>query len=436
MAKSHRATKPLLEAEVHLDDWVARGAVSADLDGRQISIDRGIPGETVRVLIDRRHRPWRGVAVEILAGSPLRQSPPCRYYLDDCGGCQWQHLTYEAQLAAKRDLVNRELQRAGLDRQVDAVHGMVDPWRYRRTAAIAIGWEAGFRPRGRRGIVEIRDCLIAHPLIGRLADQLNDLLRDGQLPNYHGKVWLDCTVIGTELDPSIQVLLQGIMGLTLESHPELPQVASDLIAIPEVSAVAFRHRAGHALPLCGELVGAIEVDGRSLHLPAGSFFQTNLRLLPAVIARMRAALGGHQVRQAADVYGGVGTFAFALADQVEEMSLVELDAAAVDAARITATALGVKNMRSVSQHAERAVANLPTLDLIVVDPPRSGLGDAVVEAITARAVPLVFYLSCAPASLARDLSALAVGGYAIRSLEVFDFYPQTYHVESLAILGL
>src|SRR5437764_2217791 len=117
---------------------------------------------------------------------------------------------------------------------------MENPWRYRRTAALAIGWEAGFRPRGRRGIVEIHECLISHPLIGRLAHRLNELLEAGALPNYHGKVWLDCSVVGSAERSGLQVLLQGIQGLTLESHPELPEIAAALASIEDVRSVAYR----------------------------------------------------------------------------------------------------------------------------------------------------------------------------------------------------
>jgi 23S rRNA (uracil1939-C5)-methyltransferase len=343
-------------------------------------------------------------------------------------------VSYEGQLAIKRELADRELAAAGLDCRVDAVHGMDDPWRYRRTAAIALGWEAGFRPRGRRGIVEIHDCRISHPAIGRLAAELNDVLRRGLLPNYHGKVWLDCTVVDGETGPELQVVIQGITGLTLEDHPELPEVAEALFGLGEVASVAFRHRSGEVVPLIGPLLGVISVSGVPLHVPAGAFFQTNVVMLERVIARMRALLGERTISRAADVYGGVGTFAFALADRLDGVTLIELDPQAVAAARETARATGLENVTCVSAHAERALADVTGLELAVVDPPRSGLGDTVVDALAAHAVPAIFYVSCAPRSLALDLAGFREHGYGARSVELFDFYPQTYHVESLAVL--
>lgn len=397
-------------------------------------VDRGIPGELVDASFDRRRKPWRGVVTAVEEASPDRVASPCPYYLEGCGGCQWQHINYPAQVETKRVLVDRALGESGSTARVGLVHAMEEPWRYRHTAAIAIGWEAGFRPRARRGILEIRDCPISHPLIGMLADRLNVLLRSNCLPNYHGKVWLDCTVVGTPASPTLQVVLQGIEGLTLENHPELPAAAEEIGRIDGVSSVAFRHRQGQVEALVGPLLSSVEVGGRPMWLPAGAFSQTNLEMVPRVLERMRAALTGRHVRGAADVYGGIGTFGLPLADQVEHMTIIELDAQAVAAAESTAEDWGVRNVDFVSAHAERALPGLPALDLVVVDPPRSGLGEAVTSALLDNGVPLVLYVSCAPLSLARDLAHLEAGGYRIASLEMFDFYPQTYHVESLAVL--
>jgi 23S rRNA (uracil1939-C5)-methyltransferase len=318
---------------------------------------------------------------------------------------------------------------------------MEEPWRYRSTAAIALGWEAGFRPRARRGILEIHDCLISHPLIGALAHQMNLVLRGSSgasapIPNYHGKVWLDCTVVGKRDRPALQVVIQGIQGLTVETHPELPDVAKLIAALDGVATVAYRHRAGHVEPLIGDLMSTVEVAGREMLLPAGSFSQTNLPAAERVLARMEAALDGNVPARAADVYGGIGTFGLPLATVVSEMTIVELDRLAVDAARRTARLWGLKNVRFMAQHAEQALSESMQLDLVIVDPPRSGLGPIARNAIATAGIPLVMYVSCYPPSLAQDLAALQVAGYRVRQLELFDFYPHTYHVECLAIAEL
>jgi tRNA/tmRNA/rRNA uracil-C5-methylase (TrmA/RlmC/RlmD family) len=117
------------------------------------------------------------------------------------------------------------------------------------------------------------------------------------------------------------------------------------------------------------------------------------------------------------------------------MTIIELDPAAVDAAQRTSNLWGLDNVRYIAEHAERALPRLMDPDLVIVDPPRTGLGPVVCEAITACRIPCVVYVSCFPPSMAQDLKALHAAGYRVRSLELFDFYPHTYHVECLAIVG-
>jgi 23S rRNA (uracil1939-C5)-methyltransferase len=282
--------------------------------------------------------------------------------------------------------------------------------------------------------VAVHDCPIAHSLIGRFSHRLNELVRNGLLPNYHGKLWLDCTVVSGAGAPALQVVIQAITGITSETHPELPKMASTLAGMEWVRSVAYRHRSGEVLTLVGEPVDRIVVYGRPLYLPAGSFSQTNPEMLDLLMGRMRALLEGSQIRAAADVYGGIGTFALALADCAASMTLVELDPNAVAAARRTARERGLSNLAFIRRHAERALPELEGLELAILDPPRSGLGEVVIGALTGYRVPLIMYVSCAPPTLARDLGMFRRSGYSVERLELFDFYPQTYHVEALAVL--
>lgn len=432
-SRRRRAPGPPVEVELHLGDWGPKGAVLAEQEGRTVPIDRGIPGERVLALV-HRHRHRRGVVTEVLEESPARIAAPCVHYAQGCGGCQWQHVAYGAQLAARNEVLNRELSDHGVHRRVGTIHGMAEPWRYRRTASIAIGWEAGFRPRGGRGIVEVRDCPIAHPLIGRLARRLNELLRAGQLPNYHGKVWIECTVVGSDQASSLQLLIAGIEGLTCESHPELPAVGATLAGIDNVSSVAYRHRTGEPRELIGPLESTFDVAGRSMWLPAGSFSQTNVAMLEVLLEEMQSLVRASGACRAADIYGGIGTFALQLARSVERMTLVELDPRAVAAAERTARLWGLTNVSFVRAHADHALPGMRDVDLVIVDPPRSGLGTSVTDALVRSTARLVLYVSCAPPTLAADLAALVRGGFDVRSVDAYDFYPQTYHVEALAVL--
>src|SRR5947209_6430312 len=154
--RRRKTPKPPIELQLSLGEWGPKGAVEAEHEGRRMAIDRGIPGEDVIAEVDRRRRPWRGVVQEALQPSEDRIEAPCPYYAAGCGGCQWQHMSYERQLSSKAWSVDRAMEVCGVGARTGQIHGMETPWRYRHTAAVAIGWEAGFRPRGRKGIVEIR----------------------------------------------------------------------------------------------------------------------------------------------------------------------------------------------------------------------------------------------------------------------------------------
>jgi tRNA/tmRNA/rRNA uracil-C5-methylase (TrmA/RlmC/RlmD family) len=184
----------------------------------------------------------------------------------------------------------------------------------------------------------------------------------------------------------------------------------------------------------GDPIGTIYVAGRPMYLPAGSFSQTNSQMLTVLLNRMRSAIQGRDIANAADIYGGIGTLGLQLADCVDRMALIELDGSAVEAARRTASEWGLTAIDFISRHAEKVVPEMLSLDLAIVDPPRCGLGDIVVDALAATAVPFILYVSCAPPSLARDLAQFARHDYSIETLDIFDFYPQTYHVESLVVL--
>ncbi len=241
-------------------------------------------------------------------------------------------------------------------------------------------------------------------------------------------------MVGPAISASLQVLIQGIPGLTEELNPELPDAALAIAGLSHVETVAFRHRSGTARALVGPLINEIEVGDYTFLLPAGSFFQTNVRMLPVLYARLREIVREKPAERVADIYGGVGTLGLPMAGDVGELTLVELDPMAADAAQQTARRWGLSNVTVVAKHAERALRNLP-LDLAIVDPPRSGLPASVIEALSGNGVPSIIYLSCAPASLARDVAAFGDAGYRLLSLDMFDFYPQTYHVECLAVLG-
>jgi 23S rRNA (uracil1939-C5)-methyltransferase len=434
-----RQDQPREEVTLAVESMAHGGAALGRLDGRVGLIDYAIPGEEVRASVRRRKKDYfEADTIEVLRAAPERVTPPCPYF-GPCGGCQWQHIDYAAQLRFKRDVVAEQLRRIGhLSLDIAAVHS-ADSWGYRHSAAIALGHAAGFRSRHTRWEIEMHECLIAHPAISRLLDDLNDLIARGEIVNFRGKNWLEVKVVhptGNTDEAAIQAVLKGIAGIDPEEKPDVLAALARIAALPNVWSLAFRRAKGGTVPVKGPLRAPVAVAGRVYQLPAGSFFQTNLGLLPQLLARITALAAPYHAGTIADLYCGVGLFGLWLAREFPQATVVgiEVDALAIEAAEATARDWSLTNCRFVACSAERALSELPAVDAIIVDPPRSGLDEKLLRALIERGPQGFIYVSCEPATLARDLAILTEGGYTVQSVELFDFFPQTYHIESLAYL--
>ncbi|MFN8515217.1 MAG: 23S rRNA (uracil(1939)-C(5))-methyltransferase RlmD [Chloroflexia bacterium] len=436
--KQQREEQPREEVVLAVEQMAHGGAALGRIEGRVALIDYAIAGEEVRAVVRRGKRDYlEGEATEVLRAAPERVAPPCPYF-GPCGGCQWQHIDYAAQLRFKQGVVEEQLRRiGGLDLAVSAAHSAA-PWEYRHSAAIALGHAAGFRSRHTRWEIEIQRCLISHPAVSRLLVELNELIARGGIVNFKGKLWLEVKVVHPPeaTEGTIQAVLKGIAGVDPEGKPDIEAALVELAKLPSIWSLAFRRAKGATVPVAGPLRAPVLVAGRRYQLPAGSFFQTNLALLPELLARISALVAPYRGGTIADLYCGVGLFGLWLAAESPETAVVgiEVDPLAIEAAEATAAEWGLSNCRFVARPAEKALGELPEVDLVIVDPPRSGLDEKLLRSLIERGPRGFVYVSCEPSTLARDLKILTEGGYAVRSVEVFDFFPQTYHVESLAFL--
>lgn len=420
-------------ADARLGRFDPDGTIPLEVTGRRTSVEGGIPNETVRLaLTGRRDRP-RAEVISVLDPSPERVTPRCRV-VDECGGCEWQHLSQPGQLLHKAAIVRRLLSAQRLPTRIDAVHPMDDPWAYRIRAQIALGPEAGFRMRRSKQVVGLRACPVVHPAISRLLEELNRLIRLRELPDYRGRVLLHAQVVGSPAEPRLQLLLEGVDGLRLDECDATRQIAATLAGVRAVESVSVQLRPDEVVPLAGPELSWVALRGRELALPPGSFFQSNWSLLPALLDRALELAAVQPGEMAADIYGGVGLFGLFMAAAGARVTCVEIDPRAVAAAETTARSWGLEWFDVVAAPAEDAVADLPRLDLALVDPPRTGLDLTTVGALIERQVPRIVYVSCSPISYARDAAQLVRAGYTIQRYELFDFYPQTVHVEGLALL--
>lgn len=426
------------EAELTLGPFAPDGTTTAIFGEREIPVEKGIPGERVTAAITtlKGRRGWtRATVMDVIEASPDRIVPPCPYFREhDCGGCEWQHMTDARQLAVKHQIVAELMDEAGIKHPPDAVTALDEPWRYRHSAAISLGRGAGFRKRRRQSVIPIRDCPISHPAISDLLTTLNDWFTEGVYPDLRGKAWIEVKVVGAADAPTLQLVIGGIGGMDLPNRSELHALADRLAALPHVVAVTYKHPSGETRPYHGPGASIVEVGGEPFVLPAGSFFQTNLPLVPRLIERILSLVTLGPEHTAADIYCGAGLFTMSLARQAGRVVAIEVDPAAIAAARETASLWGLTNIAFYAKPAEKAMDLLPDLELALVDPPRSGLDPRVIDAIIAKRPRQFVYVSCNPITLARDLRSFITAGYTLRTLELFDFFPQTSHVESLAYL--
>lgn len=366
-----------------------------DDTGRVVFVDGALPGETVAVELHQQKKDFaRGHVAEVLRPSEDRVEPPCPFVVTGCGGCDWQHVRPYAQRRLKTAIVADALRRqARLEVAVD--EGPALPAEGYRTTlrGVAVDGRFGFRRRQSHEAVEVGPCLVAHPLV-------DELVTDGRFPNG-------------------EVVLRA--GARTGERLVIVNVDSTAAQVPEgVRVVSAAELSSGTRAWFHE-----EVAGRRWRISARSFFQARPdgaeALIGAVGRAMEGALpaGGHLV----DLYGGVGLFAGALAGGAQ-VTLVEQSASSVADARVNLADQDARIVRADVDHWGPGRA-----DVVVADPPRTGLGRRGVGKVAATHAGRLALVSCDPGSLGRDARLLAEAGYELRSSQLVDLFPQTSHVE-------
>jgi len=379
-------------------DWIDRvielevgpvahgGHCVARVEGRVVFVRHALPGELVRAVVteDRQASFCRADTVTVLRASPDRVQPPCVWARPGgCGGCDFQHVDPAAQRELKADVLAEQLRRmAGMDRrvEVEALPGRALGWRTRMRLAVAADGTPGLRPHRGHDVIPIDGCPLA-------CDGLLDQVLTSTWPPGH-----DIEVV-RDADGTTRV------------DGDTRQV----------------------------------VGGRGWRVEAGTFWQVHPELPEALSAALREWVPPTPGGVAWDLYGGAGVLAATLAGAVGargSVTVVESDKRSVAAGR---AALGdLRQVRWVTGRVEQVLADPTRLpgppDVVVADPPRKGLGKAVVQALVAAGAARVVYVACDPAALARDLASFTARGYEVAGLRAFDAFPMTHHMECIALL--
>lgn len=427
--------KPPREAVLQVGPFDDHGTSRAELDGRLLEVEHGIPGEIVEGHVYGKRRRWARV-VNILQSAPDRVSAPCPHFHQGCGGCPWQMLDYRSQVERKIRQVETEIDRGGLSIPVTQMHTMTEPWRYRTTAGISLGKHAGFRRHGTQSIVGLDDCPISHPLIGKLASHLNQAIQAGETPNFLGKMAVEVRVAGDPDEPLLHICIVPSPGSPHASVDAVMPLARSLARLSHLSGILYRYRQDQPQLIYGDPFATTLVMGKPFALSSATFFQTNTTLLPEIVDSLLQASNAGSESKVIDMYGGVGIFGLLLAPTVKEVVEIEVDPVAIEACKLSCSLQGLSNVRFLRATAETVMEGIGAADTVIVDPPRSGLTPRVIEVLGRIRPSRILYISCLARSLVRDIVSLSEYGYQSQGIEAFDFYPQTYHVELFTTLHL
>jgi 23S rRNA (uracil1939-C5)-methyltransferase len=407
------------------------GAFLARDQGKAVFVPLVLPGEEARVRIVEDKRGYATAEMtEMVQPAPERVAPACRHF-GACGGCQYQHADYAAQLAYKLAILRETLERAGVHAPEEMAVLSAEPWAYRNRIRLAFDPQGNPGYRGRRShtIVPIAECPIAAPLLVRAALAITEILRKSPRGQQPDELSLFC-------DAEETALLAGIHTASPAKLP-LEDFGSALaVRVPELkgaeqTAGDQSGRLPRTLARWGAGSLTYQTAGFDYRVDHGAFFQVNRWLTDDFVERVTAGLEG---ALAWDLFAGVGLFARRLAAGFARVIAVESAPSATAALAHNLRGTGASAVKAATLDFLRRAHRGERPDLIVVDPPRTGLGAETTAQLAQRAAPTLVYVSCDPATLARDLRGLMGVGYRIQEITLADLFPQTFHIETIVRL--
>ena len=437
MPATRRRRKSPVILETRIEKLSHEGRGICHHNGKTVFVFNALPGERVEVQIDRNRKQLaEGHALRILEPSDQRIEPNCPHF-SVCGGCSLQHLGSDDQLAFKQQALAERMEHAGID-----VGGWMEPlrstpWGYRRKARLGVKHVrkkgrvlVGFRERSSPFLADMRQCPVLDPRVGTRLEELSELIGGLEASNRIAQIELacddeHCALAFRHLDPLSVEDRQRLIdfardsGLWVQLQPAGPDSIEPLY--PERQELYFR-------PLANE-------DLR-IGFRVSDFTQVNADLNQRMVAQALERLELQPQQRVLDLFCGLGNFTLPLARRVASVTGVEGDRAMVQRARDNARALGIENT-------EYHAADLSAVDggeiwlktgydRILLDPPRSGAQEVIPHLLKIGA-GIIVYVSCQPASLVRDARLLVEGGYRLDALGIMDMFPQTAHVESMAV---
>ncbi len=411
--------------EITIEKLVYGGEGLGRLNGRAVLVPLVLPGERVSARpVKEEPRLVRALAEQILEPSPGRVTAECPYFTR-CGGCQYQHARYEDQLRYKAAILRETLARIGKLEAPEPEVVAAEPWHYRNRVQFKAGkrgreFHLGYFERGSRRLLDVDQCPISAPEINALLPELGELGRRPDFPEGPAEIELFVAPEGALLAriTSTVPVPETLVSACREHLPGLVSLAAEA---PGSGRPRRIFGPGHLVYSAGGF------DYRVSH---GVFFQSN-RFLTDTLAEL--VTGDLEGEAALDLFSGAGYFTLPLARRFARVVAVESNRMAVRDLDSNCSRAGLGNVEVVHSKAENFLTEAQRPDAVLLDPPRAGVGKAAIEALARLDAPAIIYVSCDPATLARDLAPL-VAHYRLERLQLVDLFPQTFHIEAVATL--
>lgn len=401
--------------EVRIDRLAYGGDAIGKLpDGRVVFIPYALPGERVRVsLVDEKPHLVRAKLLEVIEPSDERISPRCPHF-GLCGGCHYQHMKYPAQLKSKAHILQEQLERIGHFKEIPPIRIGASPeeWYYRNHIQFHLTHtgELGFQIARTNQSFPVRECHLPEKQINQIWPQI-------EIEPHLG---FDRISLRSGMDGELMLILEG-------SNPPVLDFSIENLTLSVVQVGPF----GTAV-LEGSDHILIEISGKRFKVSPTSFFQVNKSQASAIVKHCLDLLTLTPNMTVLDVYAGVGLFSAFIAPKVKRLVGIELSPEACE--DFINNLDEFDNVDLYEAPADQVLSSVQFKpDLILIDPPRAGLGKQTAQAVVAQGAEHLVYISCDPATLARDGRLLMMGGYALIEIHLFDMFPQTYHIESLSV---
>jgi 23S rRNA (uracil1939-C5)-methyltransferase len=424
-----------IEKLVYGGDGLARLPADEHGPGKAVFVPFVLEGERIEAsLREQKHSFARGHAETILQASSQRVEPHCPYFLR-CGGCHYQHASYEHQLEIKAAILKENIRRiAKLELEVPITIHPSPPWNYRNRTRLQVRttpeFALGYFKFGSHELLPVEECPVSSPLINRAIATFWQMGRGRTVPD--GIRELEFFVNAEDT----QLLIEAYCEPETPSTPVREWAATLSAALPEFGGiVVFKSRSSDAgvntPPRQMAASGTREIDYRTdaatYRVSAGAFFQINRHLINELA---KVATDDASGDMALDLYAGVGLFSTILCRRFAQVIAVESSQTA-HADLVHNSPGNVKAVLATTADFLRSPGGKLRPDLVVVDPPRSGLGENVVQSLVGLGAHRMTYISCDPATVSRDLAGLFSAGYRIEQVHLVDLFPQTYHLESV-----